>query len=126
VKVSGPSYVGVAVSATLFPLRLDLAPRAEAVALEALSSFLHPLTGGYQNRGWEFGRLPCLSDFYALLEAIPEVDHVANVTMLLSSITSAGKPAQRLVTEDRPLAVEMPQYALVFSGEHKMTLEALR
>jgi predicted phage baseplate assembly protein len=128
VRVSAPVYIEVKITADVFPVSLDLAPVVEGDATGALAKFLHPLTGGYQNRGWEFGRLPCLSDFYALLEAVKGVDHVENIVMALRAVTPTGVQlgTPRVVTEEKPLAVEMPQYTLLFSGEHKITTKALR
>jgi uncharacterized phage protein gp47/JayE len=127
VKVSGPVYVEVGITANVFPVSLDLAPAVEAESLKRLAAFLHPLTGGYAGSGWEFGRLPCLSDFYALLEAVEGVDHIESPTMTLQVVTPKGVPdgLPRAVTEDKPLSVEMPQYTLVYSGEHKVTLKGL-
>lgn len=127
IQVTGPTYVEVGVSATLVPVTLDRAPQVEGAALRRLASFLHPLTGGYQSTGWEFGRLPCLSDFYALLEDIAGVDHVEQLSLTLTALTPSGKPVGEpaYITEDRPLAATMPDYALVCSGQHTITLKAL-
>ncbi|HEX8140070.1 MAG TPA: putative baseplate assembly protein [Pyrinomonadaceae bacterium] len=127
VKVIGPAYVEVAISAELFPLTIDLSPQVEAAAIARLERFLHPLAGGYGGSGWEFGRLPCLSDFYALLEAVEGVDHVEKLTMTLRQITPGGSytgPA-RLFEEERPPDLSVPSYTLVFSGEHKITVKPL-
>jgi hypothetical protein len=127
IKVTSPAYVEVRLSADIFPLTIDLAPDVEADAVRIVKGFLHPLTGGYEGGGWEFGRLPCLSDFYALLEAVEGVDHVENLTMRLQAVTPAGKLSGEptIVTEERPLSIEAPQYTLVFSGEHKFTVKPL-
>lgn len=127
VKVSGPAYVEVTVNADIYPETMDLAPQVEADAIAALESFLHPLTGGYTQSGWEFGRLPCLSDFYALLEAIEGMDHIENLRMTLSAVTPGGARVgePRVVSEDRPLDVVVPVYTLVYSGGHKMDVKVL-
>lgn len=126
-KVSGPAYVEVAVSADIYAESIDLAPQVEAAAVAALEAFLHPLTGGYTRSGWEFGRLPCLSDFYGLLEAVEGMDHIENLRMTLSPVTPGGvkAAAPRVVSEDRPLDVSVPVYTLVYSGEHKFDVKAL-
>jgi Baseplate J-like protein len=127
VKVIGPAYTEVGIAAEVFPVTIDLSPQAEADAVARLEQFLHPLTGGYEGSGWEFGRLPCLSDFYALLEAVEGVDHVENLTMTLRRITPGGKylgPAQH-VTGERTTDLSVPSYTLVFSGEHKITVKPL-
>ena len=127
VKVSGPAYVEVTVNADIYAESIDLAPQVEAAAVAALEAFLHPLTGGYTQTGWEFGRLPCLSDFYALLEAVEGMDHIENLRMTLSPVTPGGAKAAapRVVSEDRPLDVVVPIYTLVYSGEHKFDVKAL-
>ena len=127
VKVSGPAYVEVTVGADIYARSIDLAPQVEADAVAALEAFLHPLTGGYTRSGWEFGRLPCLSDFYGLLEAVGGMDHVENLRMTLSPVTPGGVKAAeaKVVSEDRPLDVVVPVYTLVYSGEHKFDVKAL-
>lgn len=50
----------------------DLAARCERQVV----GFLHPLTGGENNEGWQFGDRPRRSDLYAALERVPGVDHV--------------------------------------------------
>ena len=126
-KVSGPAYVEVTVNADIYAESIDLAPQVEAAAVAALEAFLHPLTGGYAESGWEFGRLPCLSDFYGLLEAVPGMDHVENLRMTLSPVTPGGAKAaaSAVVSEDHPLDVVVPVYTLVYSGEHKFDVKAL-
>ncbi|MDT5269291.1 MAG: hypothetical protein QOH49_1477, partial [Acidobacteriota bacterium] len=127
VKVSGPAYVEVTINADIYAASIDLAPQVEADAVAALEAFLHPLTGGYTQSGWEFGRLPCLSDFYGLLEAVNGMDHIENLRMTLSPVTPGGVKAAepRVVSEDRPLDVVVPVYTLVYSGEHKFDVKAL-
>jgi hypothetical protein len=127
VKVSGPAYVEVTINADIYAESIDLAPQVEGAAVAALEAFLHPLTGGYASAGWEFGRLPCLSDFYGLLEAVPGMDHIENLKMTLSPVTPGGAKAAepRVVSEDLPLDVSVPVYTLVYSGEHKFDVKAL-
>lgn len=125
IQVTGPTYVEASVTAELIPVTIDQAPYIEAEAFRRLKAFLHPLTGGDDKRGWEFGRLPCLSDFYARLETIEGLDHVQSLSMTLQAITPTGErvgePAN--VTEDQPLIISMPEYALVYSGEHNITVK---
>jgi hypothetical protein len=126
IRVIPPVYVAVKVEADIFPLSLDLAPQVESDVMATLQQFLHPLSGGYEHTGWDFGRFPCLSDFYALLEAVAGVDHVDNLSLTLQAKTprgeSTGDPV--LVSEDRPLDVAAPPFTLVYSGEHKITVKS--
>lgn len=123
VRVIGPAFVEIALSAELFPLRPGLAPKAEGTALARLRGYLHPLTGGPAGRGWEFGRLPCLSDFFSLLEGIEELDHVGSLAMTLQPVSPQGIPlggALRVTPADAP-TLSLPGYALVASGDHQLT-----
>lgn len=74
--VVGPDYVRVDVEVQIALKSLDAAGTVEAAVTGALRKFLHPLTGGADGAGWDFGRQPHLSDVYALLEPIAGVDHV--------------------------------------------------
>jgi len=61
-------------------------PLREAV-VAACNSFLHPLTGGPDQAGWPFGRAIYVSELYALLEGIPGVDYLPDI-----SLSSACEP----------------------------------
>lgn len=50
-------------------------------ALEAVAAWLDPLRGGPDGRGWPFGRDVHVSDLYGVLEAVPGVDHVADLRL---------------------------------------------
>lgn len=126
IQVTGPTYVEVSIRADIYPQRFEFAPEVEKNAFAGLAAFLHPLTGGYRQTGWEFGRLPCLSDFYLLLEAIEGVDYVENLSMRLQAISPTGEILdEEEVDENRPLDSSMPQYALIFSGDHQIVVKPL-
>ncbi|MCK4396312.1 putative baseplate assembly protein [candidate division WOR-3 bacterium] len=114
-QVKGPEYIEVSVSADVYPTSIDVAPLAEKEALKRLKEFLHPLTGGENGKGWEFGRLVCLSDIYALLEGIAEIDHVENVTV---SMMRAEEGERTIVTPE----AWIPN-ALICSGEHRTNIK---
>ncbi len=124
IQVAGPTYVEVKVEAEIFPISIDRAPQVEAEAFRQLGQLLHPLTGGFDGQGWEFGRLPCFSDFYALLEAIKGVDHVGKLSMTLQVVDPTGAPiGEPEIYEKPPLAASAPEYALIFSGDHKIAVK---
>lgn len=75
-QVTEPEWVQVTVDAEVVPVSLEAAETLRATAVAALERFLHPLTGGWDGRGWPFGRRPHLSDLYTLLESVPGVHHV--------------------------------------------------
>lgn len=79
--VGPPLYVPVNVTATVFARSLDVVSVAELKVNKKLSEFLHPLTGGPEGEGWDFGRDLAASDLYLLLEDIEEVDHVGSLSL---------------------------------------------
>ena len=107
VAVVGPLYVRVDVSAQIALASIEGARAVEAAVRDTLRAFLHPLTGGRQGAGWDFGRRPFLSDLYAVVSDVPGVDHVRKLTV--SQV------------EDIPGALSTGRF-LVYSGDHQITL----
>ncbi|HEY9206928.1 MAG TPA: putative baseplate assembly protein [Candidatus Methanoperedens sp.] len=79
VFVDGPSYVEISISVDICVISIDVASRVESNVKKKLDDFLHPLTGGTEGNGWDFGRNVSDSDIYALLENIDDVDHIENL-----------------------------------------------
>ena len=111
ISVVGPDYMRVDIEATLGVGTLEGAADVEAAVTRTLSRFLHPLTGGLDGKGWDFGRKPHKSDLYALLENTQGVDHVISLR-----VTETKERADATTTER----------FLVYSGSHdiSLTLEA--
>lgn len=107
ISVVGPDYMRVDIEATLGVASLEGAADIEAAVTRTLSRFLHPLTGGLDGRGWDFGRKPHKSDLYALLEGTQGVDHVISLR-----VTESKERADATTTER----------FLVYSGSHKISL----
>lgn len=120
--VSEPVYVEVSVNTALIALSMDVIPAVEKKVFSRLREFLNPLTGGYQRRGWEFGRMPCFSDFYALLEKIGGVDRIKSLSLNLRTYVEDQIMSELFVTPERPVDIKMPPYAIVCSGDHKITV----
>jgi hypothetical protein len=107
VRVVGPLYLGVNVQAEIGLASLEGAGTVPRKVQDTLAAFLHPLTGGFDGEGWEFGRAPHRSDIYRVIEEIPEVDHVRALTVE--------------DTEDFPGSRESGRF-LVYSGTHSVKL----
>lgn len=112
IVIGPPEYVPVTVEATVFAKSLDLVAIAEQQVKKQLEDFLHPLKGGPDQEGWEFGRDLAASDLYALLEAIDEVDHVG--PLRLFSGETAG---------DEQIVVGADE--LIASGTHRITMSVV-
>jgi hypothetical protein len=103
--VGSPQWLQVSVRAEVVPTSLKFADLVKDSVIQRLQTFLHPITGGVSGQGWEFGREPQESDFYALIEAIDRVDYVRFL-----SVKIAPEPPQR------------PEPFLIFSGSQNITL----
>jgi hypothetical protein len=89
--VGPPTYVVVSVEATVFAVSLDKIGEAEDAVRQTLKSFLHPLTGGPDANGWDFGRELAASDLYAVLEDLPTVDHIGPITLHFGDQSSTDR-----------------------------------
>ncbi|BAY29280.1 hypothetical protein NIES2107_11210 [Nostoc carneum NIES-2107] len=100
--VTAPDWQQVSVTAVVVPVSPDVADAATEAVIKRLEEFLHPLTGGKQGQGWAFGRQPQMSDLYAVIEGVPGVDHIHELSEL----------------KVKPLSPKQ----LVYSGSHTITL----
>lgn len=106
IAIVGPLYIRFDVKVEVATISLEGISAIEQNIKSSLDRFLHPLTGGSDNTGWAFGRTPHRSDFYALLESIPGVDHIRSL-----NITPI---------EDFPDTQATKRF-LVYSGTHTIT-----
>ncbi|MFE9775584.1 baseplate J/gp47 family protein [Streptomyces sp. NPDC005931] len=81
ITVEGPHYTPVGVQAAVIPLRPDDAGPTREAAVAAVEEFLHPLRGGPDGTGWDFGRGVHVSDVARLLESLPGVDAVTDLVL---------------------------------------------
>jgi phage-related baseplate assembly protein len=83
--VIGPSFITVAVRATLHA-GIEADGRGLITAAQSrLNTFLDPLLGGAAGQGWPFGRDVYQSEVMALLNAIPGVNFVDEVGLVIDS-----------------------------------------
>jgi len=111
VEVIAPNYVGIGVNTTLRLRRGFSEVTSQEQIDRALQKFLHPLVGGTEGKGWEFGRTVYRSEIYQVLEAIPSVDCVQRV-----DLNFQGAGANR--DADGNIAIS-PQ-SLVYSLDHQI------
>jgi hypothetical protein len=106
VVIEDPYYIEVTVTVEVIPESIDLAIPLEKELLKQLKEYLHPLTGGNEKKGWEFGRGVHISDIYAILESVKGVDHVENLKL-------------NEYTKD----VDIAKFQIVCSGQHRVTMK---
>jgi hypothetical protein len=105
--VVGPEYVRVDVDAEIVVESLDNASDVERQVTQAIKSYLHPIHGGPNRLGWDFGRLPQRFDLYVLIERIAGVSHIRSLRMSM--------------VPDRPGA-EKTRHFLICCGRHQVTM----
>lgn len=118
VVVTAPVYVDFSVTLDVHPHDFNVAAEVEAKAYAQLTAFFHPLTGGLNGQGWQFGQAPCLSDIIALVQAIDGVDRVQNVRVQVTA--PSGATAQ--LASDTQTRLNPSPYTLPASGEHRVRL----
>jgi uncharacterized phage protein gp47/JayE len=114
ISVVAPLYICVSVAAEIVPISPDGASAVEQAVEQKLTQFLHPLTGGLDGSGWDFGREPYKSDFYRQIESVSGVDYVRSL-----------KIEQTVNGEENDEQVEAIRQAglfLVHSGKHAIDL----
>jgi predicted phage baseplate assembly protein len=109
ISIAGPDYLSVGVEAAIAPRSAAQAGPVLVAARQALLAFLHPLTGGPEGDGWPFGRDVFLSDVAAVLEAVPGVDYVPELHLLLEG-TPQGE------------GVDVPPNRIVAAGDLRLSL----
>ncbi|MBI9044423.1 MAG: putative baseplate assembly protein [Anaerolineaceae bacterium] len=101
--VAGPEWVEFTISTQIVPESLEGASALEEIISRKLQSFLHPLSGGPEGRGWAFGRKPHKSDLYVLMESLQGIDHIRTLE----------------IHEETP---KHPDQSLIYSGSHKIPI----
>jgi predicted phage baseplate assembly protein len=110
IHVTGPRYTTVSVTATLALSNNANRTAVFASARAALKKYLGPLSGGPNRTGWPVGRTVYRSEILALLDAIPQVSYVAELTLT----SDDDFPAH---CGDIPICAN----GLVISGEHSLS-----
>jgi hypothetical protein len=107
VFVVAPLYLQVSVVVEVAVVTPTASAEVERGVRARLEAFLHPLTGGLDQRGWEFGRAPHRSDCFTIIEQVPGVDHCRHLELQESEVLQG---------------VRSTDLFLVCSGQHEITL----
>jgi predicted phage baseplate assembly protein len=116
VSVEPPSYRGVTVVARIVARPKADVDRIQREALETLYSYLNPISGGPDGRGWPFGRPVQSGEVYGLLQQIRGVDMVEDARLFGANPVTGerGKETRKL---------ELDPYSLLYSYEHQVRVE---
>lgn len=111
-----PNYLRVDVDVEVVVRSLGDAKEVENLVKERLDTFLHPLKGGPDGSGWEFGRDVYKTEIYQAIEAVAKVDYVSNVSLSTSEQIMAIEPEASIVTSSA-----FPDHSRVHFQERRMT-----
>ena len=129
IYVDGPSYVEISVSVDVFVTSIDVVSEVEREVRTKLKAFFHPLTGGPEGKGWDFGRDVAASDIYVLLEEIKGVDHVENLKFTYGRCKPPRKSQsvepQEIVNTGEDL-VKVKRDCLVATGTHSIDIQPIK
>lgn len=79
-----PNYLRVDVDIDVVVRSIGDAKDTEIQVLDRLKEFLHPLKGGPDKKGWEFGRDVYKTEIYEAIEGIDLVDYVHDISLKAS------------------------------------------
>jgi hypothetical protein len=100
------------VVAKVIPRNIGEADLVRRRVQERLAEFFHPLWGGPDKSGWEFGRDVFVSEIAKVIEDLDSVHHAEDIGML---------PTSGIGVVDQ---VEVGEDYLVASGSHVITVVA--
>ena len=118
IQVIPPVYAKINVETVISIKKWDLLSSIKKEVQQKIASFIHPLYGGIEGKGWDFGMIPCYSDFFLILSKIAGIDYIKQ----LKIIVTAGDQKAVIPSEKFPV-LDVATYVLVFSGAHNITLE---
>ncbi|WP_298439051.1 putative baseplate assembly protein [Geobacter sp.] len=114
ISVIGPGYIRVAVEVEVVPNAIREAEQVKERVRTALDTFLHPLTGGPDGTGWEFGRDVYASEVCRLIEGVPGVSHLRKLR-LVPTVAQ-----RRLTLTDAPVAAaDLPEGSPVTTTDRR-------
>jgi predicted phage baseplate assembly protein len=90
--IQPPKYVVVSVTAIVYPEEDEQADLVRGLVEQHLRDFFHPLRGGPEGKGWEFGRDVYISEVCKIIEDIPGVHHAEEVA-ICGAFYDDGTPA---------------------------------
>jgi hypothetical protein len=109
INVTAPNYLAIDVDATIVPTDPAEAGEVEKNLRAALATFFHPLRGGPNDLGWDLGRDVYMSDVASVLEAVPGVNFVREVALLLDGALQGDR-------------VRVAEERMVIGGEYRIKM----
>lgn len=109
IGITAPRYVPVSVHVDVVPRVAGDAASVDQCIRDACDRFLHPLFGGSDGRGWQFGQSVYLSQIAALIEGLDAVDYCSNIDLSVGDALAGDR-------------IAMGPDGIVASGEHEVKI----
>jgi predicted phage baseplate assembly protein len=114
IKLAGPEYIEISVVAIKFKATdMNQTLLVQKRISDNLNQFLHPLRGGPEGKGWDFGRSVYPSEIYSIIESTEGVDHVSLIELQAKNLTT-----DELISNGGNV-IPIEEYQLVCSGTHE-------
>jgi hypothetical protein len=116
-QVRSPHLVWVSIDVKLrLPERSDpvLVAETRRRAETELFRYLNPYVGGPNGTGWPFGRDLHISELYALLQRLPNVEFVDELRIMVREPGTGGPP------QPAPARLALPPHGLICSDVHRV------
>jgi hypothetical protein len=144
-QIKAPNYLGLKVEAEIVVSELSQPELVRARVLESLRNFISPLAlnesqeqaddlMGSTWEGWPFGRSLYVAEIFSLIQRVPGVKHVLDVTLHQRGVTPAleglgdadgGEPSQDALAAVSQKVIHVPADTLLCSLEHDVKLVEL-
>lgn len=95
ITLIGPGYIQVGVEAKAHFISMADAKIIEGRIVDNLKRFFHPLIGGPEKKGWDFGRKVYISEIYEVIENTDGVDYVGELFL------NASIQVYKLILEEK-------------------------
>jgi hypothetical protein len=116
ITLIGPGYIRAGVEAKVHFTSIADAKIIEGRIIENLRRFFHPLIGGPEKEGWDFGRNVYISQVYEVIESTDGVDYVDGLVL------NASVQMYKLVLmESLILTDSYPEYSRVETSDGKLS-----
>lgn len=115
VNLVGPGYIGIGVKATVKFISISEAKVIEGRVIDNLKRFFHPLHGGPEGNGWNFGRNVYISEIYEVIEKTEGVDYVEDL-----SLNASIQIYKLTLKEDITTTTSYPRQSIVKSIDDKV------
>lgn len=117
-SVLDANFAEVSVEIEVIVEDLNIASGLKYNVQEHLNTFLHPLTGGFDERGWDFGKAPSLSDIFTLVAQLEGVSYIKELIIRISDELEGELVYKTDIFESE----HIHSSSMIYSGIHNITV----